>query len=87
VCALALRAGPLSAQAVAGLGLVAGGGLGNWLDRVREAGAVTDFVSVGLGGLRTGVFNGADVAIVVGIVLLAFTRSGPASERNAAPGA
>jgi len=83
VCALALRAGPLSAQAVAGLGLVAGGGLGNWLDRVRDAGAVTDFVSIGLGGLRTGVFNGADVAIVVGIVLLALARSGRAPEAGA----
>jgi signal peptidase II len=87
VCVLTLRSGALSAQAVAGLGLVAGGGLGNWLDRVGEAGAVTDFVSIGLGGLRTGVFNVADVAIVAGIVLLALARCGPEPERTPAPSA
>ncbi len=56
-------------QAVA-LGLVAGGGLANWIDRVMDDGAVTDFVSVGFGPLRTGIFNLADVAIVLGVLLL-----------------
>ncbi|HET9227116.1 MAG TPA: signal peptidase II [Thermoanaerobaculia bacterium] len=31
-----------------------------------------DFVSVGLGGLRTGIFNLADVAITTGVLLVAF---------------
>jgi signal peptidase II len=53
-----------------GAALLVGGGLGNWLDRLLHAGAVTDFVSVGVGGLRTGVFNVADVAVGVGIALL-----------------
>ena len=57
------------AQIVA-LGLVTGGGLANWLDRVMDDGAVTDFVSLGLGGLRTGIFNLADLAIVAGVLLL-----------------
>jgi len=81
VCALALRSRALSVLALAGLGLVVGGGLGNWLDRVREAGAVTDFVSLGVGSLRTGIFNVADVAIVAGVVLLSLARSGGGSDR------
>lgn len=52
------------------LGLLAGGGLGNWLDRLLHAGSVTDFVSLGLGRLRTGIFNVADVAVIVGALLL-----------------
>jgi len=55
-------------QALA-FGLLVGGGLGNWLERVRGDGSVTDFVSLGLGPLRTGIFNVADVAIVAGLLL------------------
>jgi signal peptidase II len=58
------------AQALA-FGLLVGGGLGNWLERVRGDGSVTDFVSLGVGALRTGIFNLADVAIV-GALLLFF---------------
>ena len=50
-------------------GLVAGGALGNLIDRVRE-GAVTDFVRWHLHGHRWPVFNLADAALVAGIVLL-----------------
>ena len=57
------------AQALA-FGLIAGGGFANWLDRVRGDGSVTDFVSLGLGPLRTGIFNVADVAIMLGAALL-----------------
>jgi signal peptidase II len=71
VCLLAVRSGLASRGAAVGLGLVAGGGLGNWLDRVLHAGAVTDFVSVGVGPLRTGIFNAADVFIVAGVAWLA----------------
>jgi signal peptidase II len=51
------------------LGLVLGGSLGNLIDRVR-LGAVTDFVSVGVGDLRWPTFNVADSSLVVGILLL-----------------
>jgi signal peptidase II len=60
---------------VVALGLVTGGGLANWLDRVMDDGAVTDFVSLGIGVLRTGIFNLADVAIVLGVLLLLRVRS------------
>jgi signal peptidase II len=75
VCLLAVRSGLASRGAAIGLGLVAGGGLGNWLDRLLHAGSVTDFVSVGLGPLRTGVFNVADVFIVAGVAWLALLGS------------
>ena len=56
------------------LSLFVAGGLSNWIDRVVD-GKVVDFLNVGLGGVRTGVFNVADIAITVGAVLLLFTES------------
>ncbi len=53
-----------------GMSLLSGGGLGNLVDRLFNAGVVTDFVVLGIGPLRTGVFNWADVLIVMGGVLL-----------------
>jgi signal peptidase II len=50
------------------VGLLAGGAIGNLVDRVRQ-GAVTDFVSVG----AWPAFNLADVAITVGVALLALS--------------
>ena len=47
-----------------------GGGVGNWIDRVLHAGVVTDFVRIGLGPLRTGIFNVADVAVMAGAGIL-----------------
>jgi len=60
-----------------GLALFVAGGVSNWVDRVLH-GSVIDFINVGVGPLRTGVFNVADVAIMtgVGIVLMSeFTRT------------
>jgi signal peptidase II len=51
------------------LGIVLGGTLGNFVDRVRQ-GYVTDWVSVGIGDLRWPTFNVADSSIVVGIGVL-----------------
>jgi signal peptidase II len=70
VCALALRSGLRSPMALVGLGFVAGGGLANWLDRLMNDGHVTDFVSIGFGALRTGIFNVADVMIFAGVGLI-----------------
>jgi signal peptidase II len=61
---------PLPLAHAVGLALVAGGGLGNLVDRIRLRGYVIDFMNLGLGSLRTGVFNVADVAIVAGVILL-----------------
>ncbi len=85
VMVLALRARP-SGATLFGLALVAGGGLGNWLDRLLHAGTVTDFVSMGLGPLRTGIFNVADVAIVAGVALLVALQSrGRAADETPIP--
>ncbi len=58
-----------SPLATFGLCLVLAGGLGNLIDRALR-GSVTDFINVGIGPLRTGIFNVADVAIVAGVLIL-----------------
>jgi signal peptidase II len=50
--------------------LILGGGLGNLIDRAWNDGRVTDFLNVGIGQLRTGIFNVADMAIMAGCGLL-----------------
>jgi signal peptidase II len=50
------------------VGLLAGGAIGNLIDRVR-AGAVTDYIDV----LSWPPFNLADVAITLGVLVLALT--------------
>ena len=69
-CMLLLRGPTVRSREILALGLIVGGGLANWLDRLLHDGAVTDFVSLGLGPLRTGIFNLADVAIVAGLLIL-----------------
>lgn len=65
----------LNAVQVAGYALIAGGGLSNWFDRARNGGAVVDFMNMGLGQqLRTGIFNVADLAILVGIGVLLLAK-------------
>lgn len=54
--------------------LVAGGGFGNLLDRVLHNGWVIDFITVGIGQVRTAVFNLADVAIIAGVALFVIMR-------------
>jgi len=51
-----------------GVALFVAGGTSNWVDRVTH-GAVVDFLNVGVGPLRTGVFNVADMAIVLGAMV------------------
>jgi len=53
------------------LTFMVGGGIGNLIDRVRYDGAVADFMNVGIGTLRTGIFNVADVALTGGAIALA----------------
>jgi signal peptidase II len=54
--------------------LVAAGGAGNLLDRIVRDGRVIDFMNLGLGPVRTGIFNMADVQIMVGLGLLLLGR-------------
>lgn len=55
---------------IVALALVAGGGLGNLIDRLFNDGHVVDFMQIGFSPLRTGVFNVADMAIMTGTGLL-----------------
>jgi signal peptidase II len=52
-----------------GTGLILAGGASNWVDRVVQ-GSVVDFINVGVGPLRTGIFNVADVAVMLGVTVL-----------------
>jgi signal peptidase II len=70
VCVVLARPARGSRGALVGLALLAGGGIGNWLDRLMNGGAVTDFVSLGFGPLRTGIFNLADLAVIAGVCLV-----------------
>jgi signal peptidase II len=46
-----------------------GGGLGNLYDRIVH-GSVTDFMHIRFGSLQTGIFNAADVSIMIGFGLI-----------------
>lgn len=84
---VALKSRALRPAAVAALALILGGGLGNLVDRITNDGRVVDFLNLGVGPVRTGVFNLADVAITAGVTLLFFSeffRRGP--KQPLAPG-
>ena len=55
--------------------LIIGGGLSNLIDRLVNNGAVMDFMNVGIGSLRTGIFNIADMAIMLGAVMLLWYKN------------
>jgi signal peptidase II len=55
------------------IGAIAGGALGNVVDRIRSADGVVDFLDFGVGNLRWPVFNIADTAVTIGAVLLLFS--------------
>jgi signal peptidase II len=54
--------------------LMGAGGLGNVIDRIRFDGAVTDFLNLGVGPLRTGIFNLADATLMLGAIVLLLAR-------------
>ena len=65
------RTPDLNKMTLVGCALVVGGGIGNLIDRVTNNGGVADFLNLGIGEVvRTGIFNIADVWIVVGAGLL-----------------
>ncbi|HPI94106.1 MAG TPA: signal peptidase II [Deltaproteobacteria bacterium] len=72
----------LAAGQAAALSLVLGGGLGNLIDRMLHDGRVIDFMNLGIGSVRTGIFNVADVAILAGILLLLALSAGKRHEHT-----
>ncbi len=67
-----------------GLSLIAGGSIGNIIDRVLNAGAVVDFMNIGIGQIRSGIFNVADVAILIGVFILILFMNKKPSKIDAA---
>lgn len=65
-----LKAKDVTKPFLIGLSCTFAGGTGNWLDRVMRDGYVRDFMIVGIDPLRSGVFNVADLLILVGPLLL-----------------
>jgi signal peptidase II len=60
------------------ISLMISGGIGNLIDRFVLNGLVTDFLNMGIGPIRTGIFNLADVAIMagsIGLVTLEIVKS------------
>lgn len=72
---------PVSSAQVVALALLGASGLGNLIDRLLYDGRVTDFLNLGIGPLRTGIFNVADVVGVVGALLLLAKGATPRSIR------
>lgn len=67
------------------LGAIAGGAVGNIIDRIRF-GAVVDFIHAHAFGWSWYVFNVADAAIVCGVAVLILDGLRPARSRLQAPG-
>jgi signal peptidase II len=67
------RSTPVTARwRAAALALIAGGAVGNLLDRLVSPRGVTDFIDVGVRSWRFWTFNVADTGITIGAVLLVF---------------
>ena len=69
ISVLALRTDPEERWKRAAYALVAGGALGNLVDRVQD-GAVTDFVRWRINDHRWPIFNVADAALLIGVAIL-----------------
>lgn len=58
-----------TASTIIGFCFIIGGGIGNIYDRILY-GSVTDFMHIQVGIFKTGIFNMADVSVVVGVLLI-----------------
>ncbi|MFN2476916.1 MAG: signal peptidase II [Chthoniobacterales bacterium] len=81
-----ILARPSSWLSFIGLGAIWAGGISNLLDRIFRQGRVTDFIFISVGPVHTGIFNAADVMIMIGIAAIAFglcrRRYGPRSGKH-----
>jgi signal peptidase II len=82
VAARAIADHTMGSVHIVGFAMIVGGGVGNLIDRA-SAGVVRDFINIGVGSIRTGIFNVADLAITIGaVVLLLSTRGRGARSRS-----
>jgi signal peptidase II len=73
-----IRKPDISAYDIVAVSLIVGGGVGNLIDRLLFSGGVTDFLNLGIGQLRTGIFNIADVEIMIGGIMILYRSFRPA---------
>ena len=59
----------LSTTRILGICFIVGGGIGNIYDRLMY-GSVTDFLHINFGFFETGIFNIADVAVMLGVFIV-----------------
>ena len=69
-----------------GLALACAGSFGNLIDRLWQHGVVTDFCLLRVGPIHTGVFNLADVAIMLGALALVASEHRPKKAAGLTPG-
>jgi signal peptidase II len=67
-----------------GAALFVAGAASNWIDRLAR-GTVVDFLNVGIGPVRTGIFNVADVAIMVGALMFVYEEFRPSATSEGPP--
>ncbi|MCP4213142.1 MAG: signal peptidase II [bacterium] len=72
VLVFTLSSGKLGKWELLLLSMFMGGGAGNLYDRIFQNGVVADFLNIGIGPVRTGIFNVADVFIMAGAAGLLF---------------
>ncbi len=48
--------------------LIIAGGIGNIIDRIFNDRHVSDFMSIGINNIRTGIFNVADICVTAGVI-------------------
>jgi len=88
VTVYALTTDDIPRDGIIAIAFVAGGGISNLIDRTAHGGSVVDFLNFGIGGLRTGILNVADIAIFFGalyVMWVGFRVEREGSADQAAP--
>ena len=67
---------------LASLSCVIGGGIGNLWDRIFNDGIVVDFLNFGIGNIRTGVLNVADLSVTFGALVFIFLQFREENRKN-----
>lgn len=81
-----IRQSRLHPAAFVALTCILAGGIGNLIDRVVNHGLVIDFINLGVGSVRTGVFNVADIGVTCGaVVLMLFAGRGTGEDAERDP--
>lgn len=58
------------------------GGIGNLIDRALNHGGVVDFIYMGFGAVHTGIFNLADIFIMIATVIMLYLSFKPRKTAN-----